>query len=135
MTALTITATAVVAGADATRDNGKAGAALTAGQAVYKASDGTYKLADTNDASAIVRKPAGIALNGAAAGQPVAVLTKGSITIGSAVVGGTAYYLGGAPGAIVPVADLTTGDRPALLGMATSATVIYIDILSPDVAL
>lgn len=135
MTALSITATSVVAGTDATRETGKAGVAITAGQVVYKAADGTYKLADTNDASAVVRRPTGIALNGAAVGQPVAVLTKGSITIGAAVVGGTAYYLGGTPGAIVPVADLTTGDRPALLGMATSATVLYVDILAPDVAL
>jgi hypothetical protein len=135
MTALTITAASVAAGEDSTRDIGKAGTAITAGQVVYKAADGTYKLAGTKDALAIVRKPLGIALNGAAAGQPVAVLTKGPITIGATLVGGTAYYLSGTPGSICPVADLTTGDRPALLGMAISTSVLYVGILSPDVAL
>ncbi|MER9170918.1 hypothetical protein NKI12_26905 [Mesorhizobium australicum] len=57
MTALVITAANVIAGSDSSRDNGRAGAAVTAGQVVYKAADGTYKLADTNDASAIVARP------------------------------------------------------------------------------
>lgn len=135
MTDIAITAANVLAGSDSTRENGRAGVAITAGQVVYKASDGTYKLADTNDSVAAARKPAGIALNGASAGQPLAVLTKGSITIGGTLVGGTAYYLSGTAGGIAPVADLTTGDRPALLGMATSTTVLYVDILAPDVAL
>lgn len=135
MTALVITAASVVAGANATRDNGTAGASVTAGQAVYKAADNTYKLADTNDASAIVRKPKGIALHAASSGQPLAVHTGGPITIGATVTPGVAYYLGGTPGSIVPVADLTTGDHPALIGMATSATDIYVDILAPDAAL
>ncbi|MFC3326211.1 hypothetical protein [Mesorhizobium cantuariense] len=135
MTALSITAANVLAGANSTRDNGTAGAAVTAGQPVYKAADNTYKLADTNDASALVRKPKGIALHAAATGQPLAVHQKGPITIGAAVTPGVAYYLGGTPGTIVPVGDLTTGDHPALIGMATSATEIYVDIQTPDAAL
>ncbi|MDX8495884.1 hypothetical protein RFN29_30530 [Mesorhizobium sp. VK22B] len=135
MAALTITAANVAAGANSTRDNSTAGAAITAGQAVYKAADGTYKLADTNDASAIVRKPKGIALHAASSGQPLAVHLSGPITIGAAVTAGVAYYLGGAPGSIVPVADLTTGDHPALIGLASSTTVINVDIQAPDAAL
>jgi hypothetical protein len=135
LTALTITAASVLAGANSTRDNGTAGASVTAGQVVYKAADNTYKLADTNDASAIVRKPKGIALHAAASGQPLAVLTSGAITIGATVTPGVAYYLGGTPGAIVPVGDLTTGDHPAFIGMATSATSINVDIQAPDAAL
>ncbi|TGR33005.1 MULTISPECIES: hypothetical protein [unclassified Mesorhizobium] len=135
MTALVITAANVAAGANSTRENGTAGASITAGQVVYKAADGTYKLADTNDASAVVRKPRGIALHAASAGQPLAVHLSGPITIGATVTPGVAYYLGGTPGAIVPVADLTTGDHPALLGLAASTTVINIDIQAPDAAL
>ncbi|MBZ9808133.1 hypothetical protein [Mesorhizobium sp. ESP-6-2] len=135
MTALSITAANVLAGANSTRDNGIAGAVVTAGQPVYKAADNSYKLADTNDASAIVRKPKGIALHAAASGQPLAVHQKGPLTIGATVTPGVAYYLGGTPGTIVPVGDLTTGDHPALIGMATSATDIYVDIQTPDAAL
>ncbi|TPK18064.1 hypothetical protein [Mesorhizobium sp. B2-5-7] len=135
MTALTITAANVLAGSNSSRDNGRAGVAVTAGQVVYKATDGTYKLADTNDASAIVRVPKGIALHAAAANQPLAVHLKGPITIGATVVPGVAYYLGGTAGTIVPIADLTTGDHPALLGMATSATDIDIEIQAPDAVL
>ncbi|MBZ9873486.1 hypothetical protein LB542_21885 [Mesorhizobium sp. BR1-1-9] len=135
MTALSITAANVLAGANSTRDNGIAGAAVTAGQPVYKAADNSYKLADTNDASALVRKPKGIALHAAAIGQPLAVHQKGPLTIGASVTPGVAYYLGGTPGTIVPVGDLTTGDHPALIGMATSATDIYVDIQTPDAAL
>ncbi|MBZ9980403.1 hypothetical protein LB521_04480 [Mesorhizobium sp. BR-1-1-8] len=135
MTALSITAASVLAGSDSSRDNGRAGVAVTAGQVVYKAADGTYKLADANDASAIVRKPKGIALHAAAINQPLAVHLKGSITVGATVTPGVAYYLGGTAGTIVPVGDLTTGDHPAFLGMATSATEIDIEIQSPDAAL
>lgn len=135
MTALSITAANVLAGADSTRDIGRAGVSVTAGQVVYKAADGTYRLADTNDASAIVRKPKGIALHAAAANQPLAVHLAGTITIGATVTPGVAYYLGGAPGAIVPVGDLTTGDHPALIGMAINATDIYVDIQAPDAVL
>lgn len=135
MAALTITAANVIAGSDSSRDNGRAGASITAGQVVYKAADGTYKLADTNDAAAIVRKATGIALNPAGINQPLAVHLHGTITIGSAVTAGVAYYLGGTAGTIVPVADLTTGDHPCLLGMAVNTTDIYVDIQAPDAAL
>ncbi|MER9170917.1 hypothetical protein NKI12_26900 [Mesorhizobium australicum] len=58
-----------------------------------------------------------------------------TITIGATLVAGVAYYLGGTPGSIVPVADLTTGDHPCMLGMAVNTTDLYIDIQAPDAAL
>lgn len=137
MTALSITAANVLAGTGAVIEYGTAGAAVTAGQAVYldEAVTGKYQLADTNSATAAARKARGIALHAAASGQPLAILKSGSITIGATVTPGVAYYLGGTAGAIVPVGDLTTGDYPCLIGMATSATAINVGIQSPGAAL
>jgi hypothetical protein len=50
-------------------------------------------------------------------------------------VGGVAYYLSGTPGGVRPVADNTTGDYPLLLGMATSTTVLTVEIQFPNVVL
>ena len=84
MADLSITAASVLAGSDASIKDGNLGAAVTAGQVVYlDTSDSRWKLADNNSATAIVRVPGGIALNGGASGQPVKVLTNGPITIGA----------------------------------------------------
>jgi hypothetical protein len=134
---LSITAASVAAVSGSTIDRThNAGAALTAGQAVYlEASSSTYKLADCNSATAEVRTPVGIALNACASGQPVAVLTKGPVTIGATLTAGVAYYLSGTAGGIRPVADNTTGDYPAILGMASSTTVLVVNIQAPGVIL
>ena len=97
--------------------------------------DGKLKPADNDSATAAVRRAIGIALNGAANGQPLAYLTAGPITIGATLVAGTAYYLSDTPGGICPVADLTTGEYPVLLGLATSTTVLNVSIQEAGVAL
>lgn len=136
MADLTITAANVVAAGGATTKNGTAGATITAGQVVYLDSDaGTYKLADTDSATAAARSPAGIALNSASAGQPLRVLEDGPVTIGAAVTAGVGYYLSGTAGGICPVADLGSGDYPVFLGFARSATVLDVDIVEAGVAL
>ncbi|MER9188651.1 hypothetical protein [Mesorhizobium australicum] len=135
MTDIAITAANVVAGANAVIENGYASAAITAGQVVYRDASAKYNLADTDSATALVRKPRGIALNGAAVGQPVAVQKSGDITIGATVTKGVAYYLSGTPGGICPVADVAAGDYPAVIGIATSASVLSINIVAPDAIL
>jgi hypothetical protein len=133
---LTITATSVLAGSGSVKVNGTAGASITAGQVVYlDATDNKYKLADNNSATAAVRSPAGIALHASSSGQPLTVLTSGPITIGATVTAGVAYYLSDTPGGICPVADLLTGEYPVVLGLATSASVIEVDIQEAGVAL
>lgn len=136
MADLTITATSVVAGSGAKTIDGTAGAAITAGQSVYldSATD-TYKLADCDSATAAVRSPAGIALNGAASGQPLRVHKSGPVTIGATLTAGVAYYLSATPGGICPVADLASGDYPVILGIATSTTVLDVRIHEAGVAL
>lgn len=135
MAALTITAANVLPGSNAETRQGTAGATITQGQVVYlDSATNTYKLADTNGAAAL-RSPAGIALNGASAGQPLMVQTGGDITIGATLTAGTAYYLGGTAGTIVPVGDLTTGDYPVIIGIAKSTTVLAVKIVESGVAL
>jgi hypothetical protein len=135
MTDLSITAANVLAGEGAVTDRGVAAAAITAGQVVHKNAVGKFDLADTDSATAIVRKPYGIALNSAAAGQPVSVLKSGPVTIGATVTKGVAYYLSGTAGGICPVADVAAGDYTAILGIATSATELMVDIQAPDAVL
>lgn len=137
MVDIVITAANVVAGSGATKTSGTAGATITAGQVVYldSATTGKWQLADNNSATAAVRQPQGIALNGASLNQPIAVQTEGPITIGGTLVAGVAYYLSDTPGGICPVADLLTGEYPTVLGMATSTTVLDIDIQYSGVAL
>lgn len=135
MADLTITAANVAAGSVSTTEHGTAAATITAGQVVYKdATTKRYGLADNNGATA-TKAPVGIALNGAASGQPLAIIKSGDITIGATMTAGVAYYLSDTPGGICPVADLASGETAILLGMATSTTVLHLDIQNSGVAL
>jgi hypothetical protein len=133
---LAVTAANVVASGSAATRQCTAGATITAGQVVYRDSaDGKCKLADNNSATAAARAPIGVALNGAANGQPLQVATEGPVTIGATLTAGVAYYLSGTAGGICPVADLTTGMYPSIVGIATSASVLDIKVHSSGVAL
>jgi hypothetical protein len=133
---LIITAASVVAGANSVRDFGTAGEAITAGAGIYLSSTSKkWMLADSNSATAEARKATGIALNGAALDQPVAVHKSGDITIGATLTPGVAYYLSDTPGAICPLADVGSGEYVCLLGIAKSAAVLAVGIQYPGVAL
>ncbi|GCA51786.1 hypothetical protein KGO5_04243 [Sinorhizobium sp. KGO-5] len=135
MADLTITPSDVVVSSNAVIEHGTAGTTVTAGQMVYKnTTTGKYELADNNSATAAVRQPRGIALNGAANGQPLAIQKSGDITLGSVLTAGTAYYLSDTAGGICPLADLATGEYYVLLGLAKSATVLSLDVQYPGVA-
>lgn len=137
MADLVITAASVISAAGSTVDrSGLAGATITAGQVVYWDPATTrYLLADNNSATAAARVPTGIALSGAASGQPIAVHQSGDITIGATMVAGVVYYLGDVPGSICPVADLAAGEYPSVIGIAKSTTVLFVDIASSLVSL
>ena len=136
MADLTITAASVISGDGSTTVTGTAGAAITAGQAVYKDTvTGKYLLADADSATVAQRRAVGIALNGAALNQPVTVLTSGTYTVGSAVTPGVAYYLSATAGGICPVADIGAGEFVCLIGFATNATTIAVAIQFPNVSL
>lgn len=136
MTALSITAANVLPGSGAQIEAGTAGETITAGQVVYlDTSAGKYKLADCDSATAAVRSPRGIALNGASSGQPLSILRAGDITIGATMTAGVAYYLGDVAGAIVPVGDVGSGDYPVIIGIAKSTTVLAVKFNEAGVAL
>jgi hypothetical protein len=136
MADLSITAANVLPGSAAQVSHDVAGAAVTAGQTVYlDPADSRMKLADSNAAAAVARSPKGIALHAAAAGQPLAVLRGGPITIGATLTPGVAYYLSDTPGGICPVADVGAGEYATIIGMAVSATVLNVEFQESGVAL
>jgi hypothetical protein len=137
MADLSITATSVLKGTGAKTESLIAGAAITAGQSLYKdASDSNKaKLTDADSATAAARVFYGIALNGAASGQPVVVQTGGIIAIGATVAVGVAYYLSDTAGGICPFADLESGDYPTIIGIGVSTTAIKIGPLAAEVAI
>lgn len=136
MADLTITATSVVAGVGASKKSGVAGVAITAGQTVYlDTTTNSYKLADNDNATVAARSPAGIALHGAAAGQPLAVHEGGDITIGATLTPGTVYFLSANGGGICPVADLGTGKTVTIVGVAKSASVLSVKFHESGVTL
>jgi hypothetical protein len=135
MADLTVTAANVAPGTDATIErNYNAGATITAGQTVYlSTTTNTWLLADANlsQAAAVL---GGVALNGAASGQPLAVLTRGNLNPGATAVVGMVYVLSGTAGGIAPVADGVTGWYTSILGIGTTASNIAVNIQVSNVA-
>lgn len=113
MADLVITASQVKAGAGAVEGTGVAGAAITAGQAVYEdQADGKIKLADAN-LSLAAAKSRGVALHGALANQPIRYQKGGKVILGAGAnpVKGTIYGVSGTAGGIAKLAD-PTGTGP-----------------------
>jgi hypothetical protein len=135
MVDLVVTPANVVKGATAKVETGIAGAAIAAGQTVYKdPADSKYKLCDADAGTADVRTTRGVALNGAGNNQPLAVQTGGRYTAGATVVPGTIYVQSDTPGGIMPAADLDPGDYVTVLGVGVSATDIDLNIHVSGVA-
>ena len=137
MADLTITPANCVAVAGSQIGYGTSGATITAGQAIYlEASSSTWKLADNNSATAEARAATALALTGSSSGQPIAYTTAGnSVTLGGTMTAGVAYYLSDTPGGICPVADLSSGEYPQVIGIATSTTVLRLSFTASGVAL
>jgi len=130
MADLSVTAANCVKGSNAIVENGHAGETITAGQVVYlDSSTNLYMKADADAATAAARNPRGIALNSASLNQPLAVQTKGDLTLGATLTAGISYYLSGATaGGIAPVADVGTGEYYVLIGLATSTSVLRLSL-------
>jgi len=136
MTDLVITAANVLSGSGAKITHGTAGATVTAGQTVYRdPTDSKYKLADNNSATAAVRSVDGFALHASLAGQPLAVHESGPLTVGATMTAGTVYVLSDTPGGVQPTTDLGSGEYPTILGIATSTTVLNVNIQESGVAI
>lgn len=127
MANLSQTAANVALGSATTRTRVvQAGEAVTQGQPVYlKTSDSKYWKADAN-ASADTAKAVGIALTPASANGYL-VIQEGSgglVNLGATLTVGETYVVSATSGAIAPIADLTTGDYPCILGVATTTALI-----------
>jgi hypothetical protein len=115
---------------------GVAGVAMTAGQSVYQnPGSNNYLLAKSNSGTTAAQSATGIALNSAAAGQPVTVMTSGTYTVGATVTVGGVYVLSGATaGGIAPIADLTSGWFTQIVLVGLTATTAKLTLVSAGVA-
>lgn len=134
MADLVLTPASVIASSTATTEHGTAGATITAGQVVsLNTTTGKYVLADADGAGGIDR-PRGIALNGASDGQPLSIAKAGPVTLGAVLTVGVDYYLSPTAGGIAPRADVLTGDIVSSLGIATTTSILALDIQYSAVA-
>lgn len=125
MAALSITASAVLRSSLGSSTTGVAGAAITAGQALYidTANSNVMKLTLPGSASP-ANVFAGFALNNAAIGQPVDYCGIDAVfTFGATVNAGDDIWLHPTAGAITKTrADVTTGTTVVHLGCALGLT-------------
>lgn len=129
MANLSITAANVAAQSSAKTVDGIAGATIVAGDALYlDSADGRYKLADANGSGTTTI--AGVALNGASAGQPVKVLTEGMLSLGAILTVGAIYVLSATAGKIAPAADLATGHVVNVIGVATTTSLLKVKLIA-----
>jgi hypothetical protein len=121
MADLTVTAASVLLTSGSV-ESGIAGAAITAGQALYKDATDSYelKLAQA-DGTAAEADAVGIALHAAGAGQPIAYARSGAvINIGATTAKTTTYVVSATAGGVAPQADLISTQRIVRLGHATA---------------
>lgn len=130
MAELSITA-ADVRGESAYMQRGTAGAAITAGQVVYKDANNLLQLSDANNTSA--DEVVGIALHTSAANQPLVYVTGGNLTVNAVLTAGNRYIVGTTAGSIAAIADSTTGWRVMDIGYATTTTNLVLDITDTGV--
>lgn len=133
MADVSVTATSVAKTATTRIINGFLGGTVTAGQPVYQATDGTYLAADAN-ASATTSTCAGVALNGGASGQPVAIAAGGTYTPGFTVTVGAVYVVSATAGGIAPVADLATGWYTSILCVGITVSTVQLVLVNSGVA-
>ena len=136
MAALSQTAANVVSGSGTIRKlTVTAGGTITAGMPVYKdaADSNKYKAARANAAG--TSTVAGIALTGSSNGQPLVIQTEGNINLGATLAVGETYYLSDAvAGQIVVYGDLGSTDYVVVLGVATTTSIMPLNIINSGVA-
>lgn len=135
MAAISQTAASVVEGSGANKVAGTAGGALTAGMPLYADTADSNKLKAARANAATTAVVAGIALNNAAAGQPITYQSGGEINLGATLIVGEIYCLSDAvAGQIVPYADLGTLDYVIPLGVARTASNFLLNITNSATA-
>lgn len=127
MASITMSSNLIVDTQGAAPLNGIAGAAIAAGQLVYR--DSATKKFFLAKADAIsTRTVAGVARNTAALGAPIEVAPLGLISgLGAVLTAGLFYVLSAAiGGAIAPIADLVSTNNSVLVGFALSTSTLQL---------
>ena len=113
---------------------GQAGAAISQGEPVYlSTSDGKYYKTDANDGVAKA-EAVGIALIPVATNGYFLIQTAGLINLGATLVTGTSYYVSTTAGGICLESDLASTNFTTFLGIATSTSLLELDITVSGVA-
>lgn len=112
-----------------------AGAAITAGQLVYKlASDGKLYPSDAN-ASSTAANISGMALHGALTNQPLQFASAGPIQVGAILTAGSWYVASTNAGSVAPMADLASGAYSSLVGYGYSTSTLVLQVTTTGVSL
>jgi hypothetical protein len=115
----------------------QAGESITQGMPVYLSTvDNKYYQSDANG-SATTAQCNGIALTPASSdGYFVLALpgTGAKLNVGATLTVGQTYTVSATKGAICPIADLTTGDYPTILGVAATTALLSFDVFASGVA-
>ncbi len=117
----------------ATYEQGTAGEAITAGGAVYLDSATQHYLStDANDTDATLADARGIALNSAAANQPLRIQRTGRLTLGvaAAPVAGQLYVVSAASGKMAPASDVATGWHTTLVCYGLAGNQVQLAMLT-----
>lgn len=140
MAALSVTAANVLMSSAGTfLSQYTAGATITAGQFVYLNSSSQWALLDTDASTGPgcgVNDVRGIALDGAASGQPLVVCIKDpSFTTGATMTNGITIYGSTTAGGITMADIPTTAAYPVILGVAISTTKINLNSIASGVVI
>jgi hypothetical protein len=127
-------AASVLKAAASTINTVTAGETITAGMAVYKDTADSNEYKKAIDSSAAAALAAGIALTGSSDGQPLVICTVGGIDLGCVLTVGETYVVSDTAGGIAPVADIGSGDFVTILGVATTAGNLALDIQASGIA-
>lgn len=138
MANLSQTAANVALGSQSTRTRiVQAGEAITQGMPVYVSTANNKAYQSDADASATAAACDGIALTPAASDGFFVMALPGSdskVNLGATLVVGETYTVSRTKGAICPIGDLTTGDFPTHLGIASTAALLDFSVFSGGVA-
>lgn len=109
------------------------GETVTQGMPVYlNTGDGEYYKADA-DNTATTATVAGVAVTPGGDGEPGLICTEGPLDVGATLTVGEIYVLSGTAGGIAPEADLASLDYVSILGVATAADTLTINLINSGV--
>ena len=128
MADISYTAADVTLNAGGVKARGTAAEVITAGEPVYKDGAPYNKLRPCINTSAAATLCAGIALNAAAANQPIFYATEGEVDYGGGLSAGEVYYVSSTAGGVEP--SLASSDFVTLVGAAKTASVMSLKIVA-----